>query len=77
MLEALKNDLSGRYHEYDEKGEMYLQIAHTNCLDRALELKEKMEEEFPGYEIFLTDLPLEVSCHLGEGALGVACTRRL
>ena len=77
MLEALKNDLSGRYHEYDEKGEMYLQIAHTNCLDRALELKEKMEEEFPEYEIFLTDLPLEVSCHLGEGALGVACTRRL
>lgn len=77
MLEALKNDLSGRYHEYDEKGEMYLQISHTNCLDRALELKEKMEEEFPGYEIFLTDLPLEVSCHLGEGALGVACTRRL
>lgn len=77
MLEALKNDLSGRYHEFDEKGEMYLQIAHTNCLDRALELKEKMEEEFPGYEIFLTDLPLEVSCHLGEGALGVACTRRL
>lgn len=77
MLEALKNDLSGRYHEYDEKGEMYLQIAHTNCLDRALELKEKMEEEFPRYEIFLTDLPLEVSCHLGEGALGVACTRRL
>lgn len=77
MLEVLKNDLSGRYHEYDEKGEMYLQIAHTNCLDRALELKEKMEEEFPGYEIFLTDLPLEVSCHLGEGALGVACTRRL
>ena len=77
MLEALKNDLSGRYHEFDEKGEMYLQIAHTNCLDRALELKEKMEDEFPGYEIFLTDLPLEVSCHLGEGALGVACTRRL
>ncbi len=77
MLEALKNDLSGRYHEYDEKGEMYLQIAHTNCLDRALELKEKIEEEFPEYEIFLTDLPLEVSCHLGEGALGVACTRRL
>ena len=77
MLEALKNDLSGRYHKKKEKGEMYLQIAHTNCLDRALELKEKMEEEFPGYEIFLTDLPLEVSCHLGEGALGVACTRRL
>ena len=77
MLEALKNDLSGRYHEYNEKGEMYLQIAHTNCLDRAMELKEKMEKEFPEYEIFLTDLPLEVSCHLGEGALGVACTRRL
>lgn len=77
MLDALRNDLSGRYHSYDEKGEMYLQIAHTNCLDRAFELKEKMEQEFPGYEIFLTDLPLEISCHLGEGALGVACTRKI
>lgn len=77
MLEALKENLTGPYHVYDEKGEMYLQIAHTNCLERALELKERMEKEFPGYEIFVADLPLEVACHLGEGALGVACTRRI
>lgn len=77
MLEALRNDLDGVYKKYDEAGEMYLQIAHTNCLDRALELKERMEKEFPEYDIFLADLPLEVSCHLGPQALGVGCTRRI
>lgn len=77
MLNALKDDLNGVYKEFDQAGEMYLQIAHTNCLDRALELKTRMEEEFPGYEIFLTDLPLEIACHVGSQALGVGCTRRI
>lgn len=77
MLEALKEDLSTKYKAYDEAGEMYLQIAHTNCPERAEELRQRMEQEFPGYEIFVADLPLEVACHLGENALGVACTRRL
>lgn len=77
MLDALHNDLNGRYRSYVEAGEIYLQIAHTNCPDRAQELKAKMEKEFPEFEIFLTDLPLEIACHVGPNALGVACMRRL
>ena len=77
MINALRDNLDGKYRQYVEAGEVYLQIAHTNCPDRALKLKEKMEEEFPGFEIFLTDLPLEIACHVGPGALGVACMRRI
>lgn len=77
MMDALRDNLNGRYRPYVEAGEVYLQIAHTNCLDRALELKARMEKEFPEFEIFLTDLPLEIACHVGPNALGVACMRRV
>ena len=77
MLEALKNDLSGRYHEYDEKGEMYLQIAHTNNEEAALVYKEEIMKEFPGYDIHMDPLSLSVSCHIGPGALAFACCKKI
>lgn len=77
MLDAIRSDLANRFKEYDDRGEMYLQIAHADCEDRALELKAKMEKEFPGYEIFVAPLSLEISAHVGPGALGVATTRRM
>ncbi|HIT60337.1 MAG TPA: DegV family protein, partial [Candidatus Fimousia stercorigallinarum] len=33
MLNALRDNLDGKYRQYAEAGEVYLQIAHTNCPD--------------------------------------------
>lgn len=75
MLTALKNDLVNRFGNPGPE-QVYLQIAHSHYLEGAMILKQEMEEAFPGYEIYLDELPLSISTHIGPGALGVACTMK-
>lgn len=72
MLDAIRQDLEERF-----KGcNVELAIAHTNNEAAALAFKEDVEAEFPGYEVKLVDeLSLSVSCHIGDGALAIACTK--
>ena len=39
--------------------------------------KKEVEAEFPGMEIVLNPLSLSVSCHIGPGALAVACSKKI
>ena len=41
-------------------------------------MKALLEETFPNCdEIIMDPLSLSISCHVGEGALGIACTKKL
>ena len=72
MIDAIRNDLENRF----AGSSMKLAIAHTNNEAMALEFKAELEKEFPGYpEIIVNELSLSVSCHIGDGALAVACSR--
>ncbi len=73
MLNALKNDIVNRFGN-PGADKIHLQVAHTHDLEAALLLKEEMAQAFPGYEIYVDELPLSISTHIGPGALGVACT---
>jgi len=43
-----------------------------------MEFKKELEEVFPKTgEIYVDNLSLSVSCHIGPGALAIACTKRL
>ena len=35
------------------------------------------EEQFPKHEIIMNPLSLSVSCHIGPGALAIACSHRI
>ena len=42
----------------------------------AYQSEAELEKEFPGYpEIIVNELSLSVACHIGDGALAVACSR--
>ena len=72
MIDAIRNDLENRF----AGSSMRLAIAHTNNEAMALEFKAELEKEFPGYpEIIVNELSLSVACHIGDGALAVACSR--
>ena len=76
MIEAMKNDFANRFH--DPNGEhMHLEMAYTHDLEAAEAFKKEVEAEFPGMEIVLNPLSLSVSCHIGPGALAVACSRKI
>jgi DegV family protein with EDD domain len=73
MIEAMKNDLEGRF----TGKKMHLQIAHTCEEDVAQKWKEELEAVFPGFDIHVSRLSLSVSCHIGPGALAVACCKQI
>ena len=77
MIDAVKNDFAKRFG--DESGKnMHLFVAYTRDRETALDFKRQIEEAFPGQAVELTDpLSLSVACHIGPGALAVACSKRI
>lgn len=76
MIDALKKDVEdifdGNAHE------VHFDIAHTQNEKEAMAVKTLIEENFPGCEVSIIDpLSLSIACHIGEGAVGVAWTRKL
>lgn len=74
MIEAMKTDFEKRFGSPDGK-KMHLAMAYTHDLEAAKEFKKELEEAFPNNEIVLNPLSLSVSCHIGPGALAVACSK--
>lgn len=75
MIDAIKKDFETRFAEFAEKKTMRIQIAHTENEEAALELKEELMQIFPNVgDIYIDRLSLSVSCHIGPGALAIACS---
>ena len=74
MLDAIQKDFKERFNN-DEDDDMGLFIAHTQNYDAAVEFREEVLKVFPGKDIEIADLSLSVSCHIGPGALALACAK--
>ncbi len=76
MINALVDDLEGRFKELRQKGLMKLAIAHADDLEGAMEIKEMLLKKFPDLQIAHIDyLSNLISCHTGPKALGIGCYR--
>ena len=74
MIESMKNDFEKRFQSPDGK-KMHLEMAYTHDLEAAEVFKEEVQAAFPNNEIVLNPLSLSVSCHIGPGALAIACSK--
>lgn len=73
MLDAIEKDIKGRF----AGKEVHLEIAYT-CSDEEAQIwKEEVSERLPGYEIHMDKLSLSVACHIGAGAMAVACSKKI
>lgn len=77
MIDAVKRDLETRFADANGAEGMYLEAAYAGNEEEAKEWAEELQEIFPGYEFHMDPLSLSVACHIGPGALAVACTRKL
>ena len=78
MMNAIKNDVETRFGGIlPAPGGVWLEIAHTQNLEAAMELKEELLQIFPGYDVYIAPLSLSVSCHIGPGALAIACCKKI
>ena len=76
MIDAMKNDFENRFHDPEGKN-IYLEMAYTYDLAAAEAFKKEVEEAFPGMEIVMNPLSLSVSCHIGPGAIAIACSKKV
>lgn len=76
MVKAIKNDMEQRFGGAD-KDNILLGIAHTQNEEAALQFKEELLDEFPGFNIHMDPLSLSVSCHIGPGSLAVTCSKKI
>lgn len=73
MLQAMHDDFDNRF-----KGKkMHLSGAYTCSKEEAMAWKKEIEESFPGYEVVMNPLSLSVSCHIGDGAVAIACSKEI
>lgn len=73
MLDAVEKDMRERFAGQ----KVHLQAAYTCSEADALEWKQEIEERFPGYQVDLDKLTLSIACHIGPGAIAIACTKAL
>lgn len=74
MIDAIRKDLVTRFKQAWEKEQVHMEIAYSGNREEALEWKTELEEAFPGAEFYMAPLSLSISCHIGKGALAVACS---
>ena len=76
MINAIRSDMETRFGGAT-KDNIWLQIAYSKDLAAADELKEELLKEFPGFDINVDPLSLSVACHIGPGALAIACCKKI
>lgn len=76
MIKAMKADFENRFANELKEGKINLAAAYTGNFAEAAEWKAELEKHFPDMEINIEPLSLSVSCHIGPGALAVACSHK-
>lgn len=76
MINAIRSDMENRFGGA-AKENIWLQVAYTKDLDAALQFKDELLKEFPGFDIQVDPLSLSVACHIGPGSLAVACCKKI
>ncbi len=76
MINAIRNDMENRFGGVREEN-IWLQVAYTYDKAAADQLKAEVQEAFPGFDIHMDPLSLSVACHIGPGALAVACCKKI
>ncbi len=76
MIQAMADDFEKRFG--DSTGEhVHLYIAHTHCQEQAEEFRKEIVSRFPNHTIEINPLSLNIACHIGPGALAIACSKEI
>lgn len=78
MINAMETDIKERFGGLDNIDNIHIEVAHTANEEAAREFVEELRKHFGvKEEIICAPLSLSVSCHIGPGALAVACSKAI
>ena len=75
MLKAIQEDFDTRFKDAVAGGKMHLQAAYAGNVEEAAEWAEELQKIYPDMDFNMDPLSLSVACHIGYGALAVACAK--
>lgn len=75
MLDAMEKDFKERFSEKEDYSDMNICVAHSNNLEEAQIFQKEIEARFPGHKVYVDCLALSIACHIGSGALAIACAK--
>lgn len=76
MLNAIRSDIETRYGGTDTET-CWLYAVHANIPEAEAQWKKEVQDAFPNFKVRTDCLSLSISCHIGPGALAVACSKKL
>lgn len=78
MINAMETDIKERFGGMENMDHIHIEVAHTANEEAAKAFEEELREHFGvKNEIICNPLSLSVSCHIGPGALAVACSKAI
>ena len=76
MINAMKHDIETLYGGTDKEN-VWLYAVHGNVPDQFAEFSQEVRAAFPGIQVQDDVLSLSIACHIGPGALAIACSKKL
>lgn len=79
MLDAIRKDMDGRFHDFVEKGDYTIRYSYSEG-DDPREVEQwvrEIREAFPGADISGDPLSLVIGCHIGPGSLAITVNHKV
>ena len=76
MINAMKHDIETMYGGTDKEN-VWLYAVHGNIPEQFAEFAQEVRAAFPGIRVQEDVLSLSIACHIGPGALAIACSRKI
>ncbi|MBR1741727.1 MAG: DegV family protein [Lachnospiraceae bacterium] len=77
MIAAMESDMEKRFGGMDKLAQMHFAVAYTYNEEAAEEFAAQIKEKWGITELVVNPLSLSVSCHIGPGALAIACSKKI
>lgn len=77
MLKAMDDDLANRFADAYAQKKVHMEAAYTGNPEEAEEWAAVIKEHYPDLDFNMNALSLSVACHIGHGALAIACSTYL
>ena len=73
MINAIRHDIENLYGENN----IWMYAVHAQVPDEFAVFRKEVRDAFPGYEVEDDRLSLSICCHIGPGALAIACVKKV
>ena len=77
MLKAMDDDLANRFADAYAQRKVHMEAAYAGNPEEAEEWAAVIKEHYPDLDFNMNALSLSVACHIGHGALAIACSTYL